>query len=200
MSDRVLPLRPNVHKMVDALLPWYVNGTLDGDERDLVVRHLDECAQCRGEVEWLRGLHAACVACVEQDADSPAFDVLRRRRKAWWRSAPMWGLAAAAELAVIGLLGWHVWSAEDTSAQYRTLASEGGIAGGDLVVVFDAAAKEADMRQLLQSTGARIVGGPTAAHGYLLALPADTRARALEQLRSAKIVKLAEPLASRDAP
>jgi hypothetical protein len=87
-----------------------------------------------------------------------------------------------------------VWSGDETSAQYRTLASEGGIANGDVVVVFDAAAPEAQMRQLLQASGARIVGGPTSANGYVLAIPPDGRARALEQLRAAKIVKLAEPL------
>jgi hypothetical protein len=200
MSERVLPLHPNVHRMVDALLPWHVNGTLEGEERDLVVRHLEECGQCRREVEWLRGLHAACVACAAEDEGSPVFDVLRRRRKPWWRSTPVWGIAAAAQLAVIGLLGWRVWSADETSAQYRTLASEGGIASGDVVVVFDAAAPEAQMRRLLQASGARIVGGPTAANGYVLAIPPDARARALEQLRAAKIVKLAEPLGNRDTP
>ena len=200
MTDRVLPLRPNVHRMVDALLPWHVNDTLEGEERELVARHLEECAQCRHEVEWLRGLHSACVACAAQDEGSPVFDVLRRRRKRWWRSASMWGAAAAAELAVIALLGWQVLRADDGAAQYRTLASAGGIAGGDVVVVFDAAAPEAQMRQLLQSAGARIVSGPTAANGYVLALGGADRERVLEHLRAAKIVKLAEPLAVRGTP
>ena len=200
MSDRVLPLHPNVHRMVDALLPWYVNETLDGDERDLVVRHLDECAQCRHEVEWLRGLHAACVACAAQDEGSEVFEVLRRRRKAWWRSGPLWGFAAAAELAVIAVLGWNVWTTDDGVAQYRTLSADSGIATGNVVVVFDAAASEAQMRQLLQASGARIVGGPTAAHGYVLAIAPEGRARALEQLRAAKIVKLAETLGNADTP
>ena len=200
MTDRVLPLHPNVHRTVDALLPFYVNETLDGDERDLVVRHLDECAQCRNEVEWLRGLHAACAACAAEDEGSEVFEVLRRQRKAWWRSSRVWGLAAAAELAVIAVLGWNVWSADDGAAQYRTLAADGGIATGNVVVVFDAAASEAQMRRLLEASGARIVGGPTAAHGYVLAIAPDGRARALEQLRAAKIVKLAETLGNADTP
>jgi len=200
VTDRVLPLHANVHRMVDALLPWYVNETLDREERELVAHHLDECAQCRHEVEWLRGLHAACIACAEQDEHSEVFDVLRRPRKASRGSAAAWRFAAAAQLAVIAVLGWKLWTTDDTSAQYRTLAGQGAILTGNVVVVFDATAPEGEMRRLLQSVGARIVGGPTAANGYVLAIPADSQARGIEQLRASKIVRLAETLGKRETP
>ena len=43
MSGRVLPLQGSEHTVVDALLPWYVNGTLRGDELDRVKQHLSCC-------------------------------------------------------------------------------------------------------------------------------------------------------------
>ena len=39
-----------VHAEVWNLLPWYVNGTLEADERKQVERHLTQCLTCRTEV------------------------------------------------------------------------------------------------------------------------------------------------------
>ena len=200
MTDQVLPLHASVHRKVDELLPFYVNDTLEGEERALVARHLEECAQCRGEVDWLRSLHAACGALAEQDDGSEGLALPRHTRKRGWLASPAWRYAAAAQLAVIAVLGWKLWTVDDGAAQYRTLSSAGGITTGNAVVVFDAAAPEAAMRELLQSAGARIVGGPTATHGYVLALPADSRDQAVERLRAARIVKLAEPLGNGATP
>ena len=41
-SGRVLPLAPAAHRVADVLLPWLVNGTLEGDELAFVERHLAE--------------------------------------------------------------------------------------------------------------------------------------------------------------
>ena len=201
MTDRVLPLHANVHRLVDALLPWYVNSTLNREERELVTRHLEACAQCRREVDWLRALHAACAECAVEDGGSRRlFDALRRRQTRSRLSDRMWRVAAAAGLVVVTLLGWRLWTVDETSAPYRTLGAQDTLANGNVVVVFDAAARESEMRELLQSVGARIVGGPTAANGYLLAIPTATQARAIEQLRAAHIVKLAEALGAPSKP
>jgi hypothetical protein len=56
------------------------------------------------------------------------------------------------------------------------------------------------MRRLLQSVGARIVGGPTTANAYVLVIASDAQARGLEQLRAAKIVKLAQSLGTGPTP
>ena len=53
-NDRVVRLDAAAHKVADVLLPWLVNGTLEGDELAFVQRHVDECPNCRHEVEWLR--------------------------------------------------------------------------------------------------------------------------------------------------
>jgi hypothetical protein len=47
MSGTILPFHPTEHATADALLPWYVNGTLRGEELELVTRHLAACEQCR---------------------------------------------------------------------------------------------------------------------------------------------------------
>lgn len=194
MSDRVLPLHANVHRTVDALLPWHVNGTLRGAEQDLVTRHLDECSLCRREVEWLRELHAACAACVADDAAARMLAAPQRRRSTAARGT-LWRVAAAAQLVVIAVLAWQLRSSsDDTTALYRTLGTQGAGATANVVVVFDASASERQMRELLQSVGGRIVGGPTPAQGYLVAVPAAVQARAIEALRAARIVNLAEPL------
>ena len=38
------------------LLPWYVNGTLEGEERELVARQVLASLTCRKELERLRSL------------------------------------------------------------------------------------------------------------------------------------------------
>ena len=50
-----------VHAEVWNLLPWYVNGTLDEDERREVERHLPQCLICRTEVAE-QGEIARCAA------------------------------------------------------------------------------------------------------------------------------------------
>src|SRR5215813_9681087 len=79
MSGSVVRLDPAAHKVADALLPWFVNGTLDPDEIAFVERHVAECTRCREEVEWLRGLYAACTAGQASQEASSAFRKLRLR-------------------------------------------------------------------------------------------------------------------------
>src|SRR5437867_12179916 len=78
MTARVIPFDAAAHKVADALLPWIVNGTLKGEELALVQRHLGECLRCQREVEWLRELHAACIAGEAMPGASAAFRNLRR--------------------------------------------------------------------------------------------------------------------------
>lgn len=208
MTGRVLPLRAGTHRVVDAMLPWYVNGTLDHDERELVERHVTECAQCRREVEWLRELHAACIACAEQERASGALSDLRRgltqraparsqgARVGVWRALPpLWRAAVIAQLAVIAVLGWRLSTGDETAPRYRTLGStQGTLPSGNIVVVFEAATSENEMRRLLQHAGARIVDGPTRGNAYMLRVPAEQEAMALDVLQASPSVTLAQPL------
>lgn len=48
-----------MHTQIIAALPWYVNGTLAGDEYEHVKTHLVQCMTCTKEVETLKKLETA---------------------------------------------------------------------------------------------------------------------------------------------
>jgi anti-sigma factor RsiW len=210
VTGRVLHLDPATHKVADALLPWFVNGTLDGDELAFVQRHVDRCEACQREVEWLRELHAACVA--SPDASS-ALSRLRRGleaprnqavpsaplRRLWSRIVPWSQWVIAAELAVIIGLGiWLLPSAVDP-ALYRTLAARDVVPkNGSIVVVADPTTTEAELRRILRDAGARIVDGPTQANAYVLDVPAQRQEQAMRALRAEHALVLVERLGPRD--
>jgi anti-sigma factor RsiW len=217
VSGRVLQLDPAAHKVADVLLPWFVNGTLESDERAFVERHLEQCVRCQREVEWLRDLHAACIAAEGDPGASAAARKLRRRfeeprhertivaavRRLWSRLRPWSHWVAAMELAVIVLLGAWMALGHDDAAPYRTLsAKDAGAsanAGGNIVVVFDPQTTEADLRRILRDAGAHIVGGPTRANAYVLEVPPQRQDQALQSLRSERAAALVEQLSSRNA-
>lgn len=41
------------HDRIGALLPWYINGTLQTDEHEQVRRHVDVCQDCRANLELM---------------------------------------------------------------------------------------------------------------------------------------------------
>jgi len=210
MTGRVFQLDPATHKVADALLPWFANGTLEGDELVFVQRHVDRCEACQREVEWLRELHAACVA--SPDA-SNALSHLRRGLEAprnqavpsaplyrlWSRIVPWSQWVIAAELAVIIGLGiWLLPSAGDP-ALYRTLAARDVVPkNGSIVVVADPTTTEAELRRILRDAGARIVDGPTQANAYVLDVPAQRQEQAMRALRAEHALVLVERLGPRD--
>jgi len=197
------------HKVVDTLLPWFVNGTLESEERALVQRHLGQCEQCRREAEWLQELQAACAAAAVGEA-SPALQRLREqlmaprtrrgirgRLQAGWLSLQPWPRAViAAQLAAIVILGAVLIASDESRAPYRTLGTSaaGARAAAALVVVFDPATTELDMRRALRAAGARIVDGPTQTNAYLLDVPPGTREQAIRALKGERRVVMVESL------
>ena len=123
------------------------------------------------------------------------FSAVNRRFRLW---AP-WALAA--ELAVILVLAGLLLSGSEGQPPYRTLgAVEPGLQEmGRLVVVFDPQATEAELRRIVRSSGARIVDGPTVGDAYVLEVPAERQAAALQALRGQHAVTLAERLNSGEA-
>jgi anti-sigma factor RsiW len=211
MSD-VVRIDAAAHKVADVLLPWLVNETLEGDELAFVRRHLDECPDCRQEVEWLRELHAACIAGEAMPGASGAFRNLRRElqapseghdsiarlRRSRGRTPRWWQWALAAEFAVIILLGGMLLTSTDGPALYRTLGA--GDAGkpttGSLVVVFDPATSQAEVQRILRRARARIVDGPTQANAYVLEVPDGQTDRAAQAIKVERAALLIEPLGS----
>jgi len=209
MTGHVLQFESGVHKLVDALLPWYVNGTLTPEELSYVQKHLDECGPCRQEADWLRELHAACIAAESTPGGAAALRNLRRqfegrgpdragRVRARSGSWTRWSLAAS----FIVLAAFAVSVMRDSVvAPYHTLASTSGVAGkGSLIVVFDPAATEAELRRILREAGARMVDGPTQSNAYVLDVPPARLDAATRALRSDHAVILVERLSQEGNP
>lgn len=83
MADRQGPLTPedegrNRHEAIQELLPWYLNDTLEADERTDVERHLQSCAECRDELEELKGLQFATL--LEPETSRESLDEDARER------------------------------------------------------------------------------------------------------------------------
>ncbi|HEY3177550.1 MAG TPA: zf-HC2 domain-containing protein [Casimicrobiaceae bacterium] len=209
MSGRVVQFDPAAHKVADVLLPWLVNGTLEGEELAFVQQHIATCARCQREVEWLREFHAACVAGESEPSTSSAFRSLRRKLETrpkesrflrWrnrWRVGRSWTRwVIAAQVAIIAVLGTVVVTTDDQPALYRTLAAGDArvVSAGSLVVVFDPATTEADLRRMLRDVGARLIDGPTRANAYVLEVPETRREQAVRVLRNERAVVLVENL------
>ena len=93
MTARIVSLDPS-HQHLQELLPWFVMGTLDEDERVLVEQHVSGCASCRREIVWHEQLRDASLAQpIERDAGR-AFAALRDRLPGRGADAPGWFAAA----------------------------------------------------------------------------------------------------------
>lgn len=191
----------SAHATADALLPWYVNGTLTGDELAFVAGHVAHCERCRREIDFLREVFAACAALptgAGDPASQPRVQAARAPLARAWRSSQPWirGLLAA-ELAAIAVLATLLVADVPGSAPYRTLGAvsrPAATAYDQLAVVFDAAATEADIRGSVHAAGARIVDGPTTSGVFILEVPTGRVDDALRVLRAAHAVRLAERL------
>jgi anti-sigma factor RsiW len=162
------------------LLPWYVNGSLDGEELQEVESHLESCEHCRSEVAFLQSVRQEVKAAGEAAAPGDLglqrlLRTVRAERKAvrwapqWWQPA----LAAAALVVVIqAALLLNLWP------EPEPITPLGGPppAGIVLQVRFVPTATEAQIREALQEVDGTIVSGPGAVGIYRveLDLPPDT--------------------------
>jgi hypothetical protein len=58
MTGRVLDFVRSPHRRTQELLPWFLNGTLEGDEAQQVEEHLRGCPACQAELECLTVLRS----------------------------------------------------------------------------------------------------------------------------------------------
>lgn len=197
---RLYPCDDPEHRTAAELLPWFVNGTLERHEQARVARHLLDCIACNKELEALREVRALLLrdralgtpglpdASDGARRDVPARDLDARRSLVRWR-----GLAAA-QLALIAILGVALLM-RGQPALYHTLAAPTvAIAGEDtVIVVFDGRVPEKDVRDAILGVRARIVDGPGPSGDYTLHVSSSERDRAIARLRSQRGVLLAEP-------
>ena len=207
MSD-IIHLRGTPHEEAQRLLPWYVNDTLDPQDRAAVETHLATCAECRDELEEERALRAH-IATIPVDA-SQGFAALRDQIEARKAAAPLtpandtrpflrrpvalgWALAAQAAMLAL-VIGLTAIPRQEPKPLYHALGSAPETAAGNVLAIFKPDLTEGDMRALLASVGAKVVEGPNASNAWVLRVPAANRAAALGKLRADGHVLLAEPV------
>ena len=120
------------HEQFDENLALFALGSLTGDERTLLEKHLEECAACRRELEQLRGDMALMAMSVggpkppararQRLLDAIAHEPHRtslRAGRAWWALAPWYAAAALALLA-----GWFWRQSDQLSQRVARLESQ----------------------------------------------------------------------------
>lgn len=219
------PLSPDdIHDEVAILLPWYVNGTLAGEERLRTKTHIEHCPACREELARQRLLasHVAD-APIPQRSPQAAYgrllDTVQRRKtpahvpslrgrapkNSRWRplfarhNVPPMAVAAAVLLVLLVPLGWRQ-AAHMAEANFHTLSDRTPAATGqrgDLRLVFDKTVPAARMDDWLQAIGGSRIAGPGPGDVYTVHLSGKADiAAAIAYLRQQDGVLLVEPIAS----
>lgn len=193
------------------LMPWVLQDSAPQEQAQWLKDHLAHCESCRAEFAQQSRLRLAMSlpSDIPLDAniglgrllarlDTPdARDWRLRARSGNWLTR---ALVAAVLIQALGIgaLGAKLWSAGGMPL-YRTLSQESSPApSGAIRVVPDAAMSLADWNALLHTLQLQVVGGPNDVGAYTVAptSPASTTQHALQQLRTTRGIRLAEPVNS----
>lgn len=198
------------HGRVQRLMPWFVNGSLNASDEELVRTHCRECGECRADIAREKELREA-IATLPAGADRGWAGL---RDKALQRPPPAergigrslrrpvalgWALAGQLAVAASVAVAFLTLAPAAPEPGYRLLASPDQADSGNVIVLFSPDTTEATLRYTLKAVDARIVGGPTASGAYVLRVAERDQAKAISGLRAAGAVLLAEPL-SRSTP
>jgi hypothetical protein len=220
MTGRIIQMPSDDHRDVQSLLPWYLTGELDESEHNTLQAHLSQCADCRAELAAERRL-ARKIAETPAAAEAPDVEhgwrrisqslgtqsserssvsgrtkgvALRLKAAVFSRSAASWlGWAVAVQFCLLVVMSGALWRNEQP-ARYHTLGAAPASAAANIVVIFKPDTPERDLRAILRSSGARLVGGPTESDAYLLHVESAARSAALARLREETQVVVAEPV------
>ena len=167
--------RSELERRALELLPWYVNGTLEGAERELVGRQALTSLTCRKELERLRRLHRLIQ---RDDAESVAadrgFERLMERinsaasrpgagRRSRFFSWTRLAIAASLIAALAVPFAWRTDGPAKAPATYETLSRVASAHdGARLRVVFAPGVPQAEQDALLARHDLTVVGTPTA--------------------------------------
>ena len=181
------------HKTIRELLPWLVNGSLEGRERERVLDHLRACADCRAERDALQRLQTAVATAPAPDTHHVLSHArVSRRIDAWeaerengaaahrigfaWRS----GIAAALVVSLGLVLQMNetdsgqseLAGAPDAADTYETMTPPGAaITNYRVAVTMHAGTDANNLRGFLIEHAAGLVTGPDAHGTYVLDLP-----------------------------
>jgi len=199
-------------------LPWYVNGSLEGDELEKIEQHLEDCEECRQEAAYLRRLTQALVHSEDEapDIEAPLSEALSRigkieaeRSSAYlersWNALRlrrfMRPLLVAQTLLILALTIALWQGPTGAPSVFRTLSrSTGTVAANGLLVriVFSPEVSEQDLRTLLMELKGQIVDGPSPYGVYTVEIQSvvdlEAAAGILEEIRARQEVEFLEPL------
>jgi anti-sigma-K factor RskA len=212
------------HRNTFDSIPWLVTGRIADDERQSFEKHLNECAECRAELEQQQQIHAAInrdqprvdyapgaslqkllsrIGDAEQDA--PA-QIQSARTNPRFRMRLSHWLAAAVVVEAVGLTLMVSKDPAPTTValpaqQFQTVTSSVMDRNTAVLrVVFAPDFAVNDMNSLLRKEKLMIVNGPTTAGVYTLATTAaltelsNTVPQALVTLKAHPGVRFAEPI------
>lgn len=188
----------------DELLAWYVNGTLNAQDREWMEQHMAAHPEARAEVDWYRSLQQRvqdnAPAVPETIGLGKVMTLIRgdqptlvERINAFFASfalKPALVLAGVAVIAVqSGMLFSYINGADHDEAEIRSLRATRVEEGPMLKVSFAPDAKEADIRLLLVSVQGQLAGGPGQLGDYYIRVPAGKESQSAEALKSNPIVQ-----------
>ena len=201
------------HHEVFALLPWYVNATLEGADRQRVEVHLGNCTICREDlaaqqsiceaIEAQPALDYMPVASLKrlqarldaqgESAAAPAVPQEQATNRMPWRG---WMAASVAAMAVaVALFAADRWVLEARlQPKYHTVTSSVPRPQGEVIrAVFSPTVTLVELQTILDEAQLRIVSGPTEAGVYSLAANSTLTVHAsLALLRQHSTVRFAE--------
>ena len=189
-------------------MPWVLQNSATQEQSEWLEGHLAYCESCRTEFAQQSRLRLAMSlpTDIPIDANAGLKRLLGRLdmpdvQEAPYRSRNWLSRALVAVVLIqalsIGALGVKLWSSGGSPA-YHTLSQEPLPAvPGAIRVVPDAAMTLADWNALLHALGLQVVGGPNDVGAYTVAPTSatPTTRHTLQQLRSTRGIRLAEPVA-----
>ena len=164
------------------LMPWYVNGTLEGEDRELVRSQVLASLTCRKELERLRRLQELMKHDdAEAVATDRAFESLMARIRASEAAAGspagrsvQLAIAASLVAAATTLAWWWVATPVTAPAPYETLTTtQPAGAPVRLRVVFEPGVGELERQAVFARHRLTPVAPPTAEGVYTLGFPDD---------------------------
>jgi hypothetical protein len=189
-------------KGMDLILPWYVNNTLEKDEKKNVEDHLLECPVCRQELDAIRNERDKYYNTVAEDMAIPRTfpkliaEIEKEEEGRWKRftafiPSPRFRPALATALiaiqffviiSLIGIFAMNPWGTGESL--YRTLSGPVMFVqkGPRLTILFHEGVQEKSIRELLLEINGNIVSGPTPMGIYTVELKPDVKPEEIQKI------------------
>ena len=200
-----------VDKEIRDLLPWYVNGTLRGVDRDRVEAALRNDPSINSVLHWEQAVQQAVQndPALEIAEDRGLANVMHRirseikpapqpARKAaprlfeWFKWSPAMALACGIVVAQFGIIV-HMYQVRGEESAYSDVRTVAGKRTEAFVrVTFKSETTESELRTLLHDLHAEIVSGPSQLGDYYLIVKSKAVQSTLTTLQSSSHVESAE--------